>query len=253
MDQQLILGILLIVVGIAVGLIAAAVVVNRRIDAREAAEAEADPETGEAEPSHEAEAAAEIDAEPGEAEPAAEAGAAAEDDPEPGEAEPAVEAEAAAEDEPEPEEAEPAVMAEAASSPSGSLLGELHRDPATGVLFLKAGDREFRSASDIDDQSQRDRLAGAATELLAWFEKAARAPAAAVSTPASDMVQAIDQILQRSLEQSGSSARGVRLIQDVTGGVKVLIGVKSYEVEEVPDEEVRNLIRQAVAEWEGQQ
>lgn len=264
MDQQLILGILLIVVGIAVGLIAAAVIVNRRIDAREAAEA-GDDSADEVEAQEagdkmmgEIEAQEAGDGSAGEAEateaadePAEDTGPPADEQPEPGpadEPEPATESAGSALDKLAPEPA---------SAPSSdSLLGELHRDPATGALVFKSGGREFRSASDIDDRSQRERLAGAAAELTAWFEQAEQAGQAAQASgkvSATGMVQAIDQILQRSLKQLDSSPRGVRLIQDISGGVKVLIGVKSYEVDEVPDEQIRRLIRQAVAEWEAQQ
>jgi len=33
----------------------------------------------------------------------------------------------------------------------------------------------------------------------------------------------------------------------------VLLGVKSYPLEEIPDESIKSLIRQAVAEWEESQ
>lgn len=222
MDQQLLLGIALIVVGIAVGLIAAAVIVNRRIDAQEQeggvmteepAEERASPQPATPE--------AAADAEPPAQPPSSEMPEVSGADKQWGDAGP------------------------------GSLLGELHRDPNTGRLFFRSGGKEYRSATDIEDRAQRDRLAGAANEWVEWFKEAPRPAASAPQSP-TGMVQAIDAILQRSLQSSGASNRGVRLIQDLSGGVKVLIGVKSYEVEEVPDDEIRRLIRQAVAEWEEQ-
>lgn len=270
MDQQLVMGIVLIVVGLAFGLIAAAVVVNRRIDSHERAElaqtGNRSAEAGGQEPQAEAAQAGGPDPEPEPLQqaPGDEPESAAEDTPadEPpdaaGEPAPVAERESEATGDQAPAEAEPDRAVPTAKeaggeTPDDSLLGELHRDPASGQVFLRVGGREYRSAADLPDD-QRRRLAGAVSDWSAWFREPARPPAATAIPPStSGMVQAIDAILQRSLQEADVSTRGVRLVQDITGGVKVLIGVKSYEVEDVPDEEIKRLIRQAVAEWEGQQ
>jgi hypothetical protein len=126
-------------------------------------------------------------------------------------------------------------------------------------VVLRAGQREFRRISEIDDA----RLRG---ELVALFwgpakveprRPAPAVPAAEAGAPARDsgrdMLQGIDAILQRALAEAGLKDRGVRLMADAAGGVKVLIGLKSYPLDDVPDEEVRRLIRQSVAEWEAAQ
>lgn len=226
MDQQLLIGVVLIVVGLAFGLIAAAVVVNRRIDADERSEVEQD----------------EAKAEQPEALAASGDATAADADPT---------------DRPVPANsslvAPPTQAGDAPAEPADSLLGELHRDLRTGAIFFRRSDREYRSADDIQDRDERRRLAGAVSDWAAWFRESDRTAASSAPSSPSSMVQAIDAILQRSLQGADVSTRGVRLIQDASGGVKVLIGVKSYEVEDVPDEEIRRLIRQAVAEWEAQQ
>jgi hypothetical protein len=154
----------------------------------------------------------------------------------------------------DPETESAAALAVMSADAAGeSLLGELHRDPITGALFVRSGSNEFRSAADIPDRSSHERLASAAADLAGWFQQPAKREAPRPRPSASDMVQAIDAILQHSLENSGASARGVKLIQDASGGVKVLIGVKSYEVDQVPDKDIRKLIKQAVAEWEAHQ
>lgn len=61
----------------------------------------------------------------------------------------------------------------------------------------------------------------------------------------------IDEILQGRLEGTPFEEVGVHLIESPTQGVIVQVGIEQYPgVEAVPDEEVRKLIRSAVAEWE---
>jgi cytoskeletal protein RodZ len=252
MDQQLMLGILLIIVGAAFALIAVAVVLNRRTDEK-IEEAELDElEPAQADPADVPES---VDAEP----------AAAEDAREP---ESVAEAPAPSADLPIAPEDGSAVNADAleqvaeveAEEPIArgndmSLLVSVLRDQDSGSLVLRVGDKEFRTVEQMRDRSQREAIAAALDELVAWFAAAesAASPDMGGETSASGMVQAIDAILQRTLESAAVSERGVRLVSDASGGVKVLIGVKSYELEEVPNQQIRDLIREAVAEWEASQ
>lgn len=64
----------------------------------------------------------------------------------------------------------------------------------------------------------------------------------------------IDEILQEKLERTPHRGRGCRVYLGPKGGVVFDLDGKSYEgVDEVPDSEVRTIIRAAVAEWEKKQ
>lgn len=225
MDNQLMLGILLIIVGVAMGLIAVALVLNRREDriAAELSLEEGVVEQEDSEDNHR-------------------------------------EIEAHEEEEIEDEVEEPAVE-ETEESEAGPrerhLVAEVYREEVTGRLIVVSGDHEYTDSKQIKNEGERRRLAYAASDLSDWFqgefEYASRPAAAAPQQAASSdqMLEEINEILQRSL--AGTPDRGVRLFPDAVGGVKVLVGVKSYEIKDVPDEEIRDLIRQAVAEWEAKQ
>jgi len=61
----------------------------------------------------------------------------------------------------------------------------------------------------------------------------------------------IDEILQEMLQSSPLASRLIRLIELPSKGVAVMVGLYRYEsVEAVPDEDIRQMIRLAVAEWE---
>jgi len=69
--------------------------------------------------------------------------------------------------------------------------------------------------------------------------------------PPKSIVAQIDDILQEKLEKSPLSKRGIRLRELPNQGMAVMVGLDQYEgVEDVPDEEIRSMIRSAVSEWE---
>ena len=233
MDDQLVIGILLIIVGIAIGLIAVAVVLNRREDQLAA---KLDPETEDtvddaAPKSDEQDPVTELD----EGEP----------DSEIDEGEPSEEADVGE------EQAPPAPL-------ERQLIAEIYREEVTGKLIVRAGDQEYLDGKQIENEADRRRLAYAASDLSDWFQgefeyggRSAAASSPQQAESSDQMLEEINEILQRSL--ASTPDRGVRLFPDGVGGVKVMIGVKSYEVEDVPDDEIKDLIRQAVAEWEADQ
>jgi hypothetical protein len=236
MDDQLMLGILLIVVGFAIGLIAVAVVLNRREDriAAEMGLEASDTDDEGSSDSEEEEPAPEFD----EDETAPEA-----DDDE------------LSENTAEIEEAE---EMESPTPRERQLVAEIYREEVTGKLIVRAGDQEYLDGKEIESDAERRRLAYAASDLSDWFqgefefgERSATTSSTQQSASSDQMLEEINAILQRSLADTPD--RGVRLIPDTVAGVKVLIGVKSYEIEDVPADDIKDLIRQAVAEWEAGQ
>ena len=232
MDDQLMLGILLIIVGIAIGLIAVAVVLNRRED-RIAAEMGLETNDADDEEPVDSEEAEPVD----EDEPTPEA------------------------DDDEPSEEDKIEETEEMESPTPrerQLVAEIYREEVTGKLIVRAGDQEYLDGKQIESEVERRRLAYAASDLSDWFQgefefsgRSTTTSSTQQSASSDQMLEEINANLQRSL--AGTPDRGVRLIPDTVTGVKVLIGVKSYEIEDVPDDEIKDLIRQAVAEWEAGQ
>jgi hypothetical protein len=232
MDRELLVGVLLVIVGLAVGLIAVALVMNRRA-AREEQPAEV-PVPEEAAEDTQAENADDAQVE--------------------------VDALVATQRDEGPVAV--SVPAEQPTAPADSaerkLVAEIYRDPR-GWLILRTAGKEYRAISQIEDELLRMELNALAADLSGRFGEGPRAPAAPseprkTARPGSrSMLEGINSVLQRMLADAGNQAKGVQLIPDATGGVKVLIGLKSYTLDEVPDEEIRRLIRESVAEWEASQ
>lgn len=72
----------------------------------------------------------------------------------------------------------------------------------------------------------------------------------APSAPTS-IVGQINQILQARIADTPLESKGVSLMESVTGGVNVYVGLHRFEaIDDVPDEEIQAAIRAAIAEWE---
>jgi len=86
--------------------------------------------------------------------------------------------------------------------------------------------------------------------VVAKDVKAAEAPAT-FSKPAVSMVEQINAILQEKIAQKSMGERGIRLEEDPVHGVVVWLGIQKYPgLDSLPDPQIKELIRSAVAEWE---
>jgi len=189
-----------------------------------------------------------------------------------------VQAEAPASPEPSPRESEgPAAAPSPASpaplpAPAGPArpapthehaipVATLLRDEFTGGLIVRVGDREYRSSAELLASTDRQRMEYTAADLSRWL--GTEKPPAPRPTPPeppakraaprrpTSMVEQINAILERKLLERPGLTRGVRLAEGPGGAIKVYIGIDSYNaIDDVPEAEIRQLIRDAVVEWE---
>ena len=143
-------------------------------------------------------------------------------------------------------------------------VATLLRDDVTGKLIIRVGEREYTSAEDLKDSSDWTRVEYAASDLNEWMliperkspseeEGETDTDSQVVERKPSSMIEQINAILQEMIENSGRPELAVRLLEGPGGMARVLIGVHSYEIAEVPNPEVQELIRKAVAAWESTQ
>lgn len=138
-------------------------------------------------------------------------------------------------------------------------VADLLRDEVTGSLIVRVGDHEYRTPDELKNSEDWTRLEYAASDLAEWIAGASVADRAiAVTTeerpaPPQSMIEQINEILQKKLIDVSGELKALRLVEGPGGAVRVLIGVRSFSLDEVPDPEASQLIRDAVAEWEGRQ
>ena len=262
-DDQLLVGIVLIAVGVAIGLLAYALVLNRR-EAAQSVEAESSSEA-----EGRAETEMESQAEPGQALEQVEGELEEDEPPEAPEfvrqdetaREPALTAGAPSLDEPRNavagerigesgEEAAPL-------APGGRrVIATLTRDGRTGRLALIVGDHEYANPWELKGTNDWAGIEQASMDLTNWLSEAqppeSGSPSRGQRLPpkTKSLVDEVNEILERKLAETGLTNRGVRLSEDREGSVRVYIGLQGYTMDEIPDAEIREVIRQAVAEWE---
>lgn len=65
------------------------------------------------------------------------------------------------------------------------------------------------------------------------------------------MVGQINAILQLRIANTPLASQGISMMESISGGVTVYVGINKYEgIDEVPSEEIKAAIRAAIAEWE---
>jgi len=267
-DNQLLLGLVFITAGIALALLAYAVLLNRRnsgdddlVEEDEANEAGEPLESDIAEPTR---IVPEPDAPiPGFEEPTLLIQ-------EPVAASPAQEPTESSQPKPVETEDEPVeppadtVHAQADESEASEATSvSLVRNPQTGRLAIQVGDQIFGSRSELKNTEVWEQIGELFEELHAWMAvvppqslnppktpKAAGAEPTKKAPAALSMVEEINEILAEKLTASATAPQGVHIAEGADGSIRVFIGVQGYAMDQVPNEEVRRLIREAVSEWE---
>jgi hypothetical protein len=249
MDNQLVLGVVLIVVGIALALLAYAFILNRR--EQDKGPGGATPEPSEAPVAAEvaSPSAPRLPPAPAVEPPATPAPIAV----------PSIPLHQAAATPPPPAPTPTAAPPSPASAPVPSrrtlAVATLLRDEVTGKLSVLVGGREYANAEDLRASRDYARVEYATADLVQWLgatavrERTAERVKEEAKKPLS-MIEQIDEILQRKMTELAGAPRGVRLVEGAGGSLRVFIGVQSYAFEDVPDAEVKSIIREAVAEWE---
>ncbi len=147
----------------------------------------------------------------------------------------------------------------------------------SGALKLRIDGETIEYSADINE-GQRKKLLALVVALRPWLEtkteenapkehpapplkpptKPAPPPAAPavgagidIKTSGLSIVDQIDRILQAKLENSPLNKRGIRLRSSLGGGLLILVGLDEYEwVDDIPEQEIQDVIREAIAEWE---
>jgi type IV secretory pathway VirB10-like protein len=243
MNTTLVFGVLLIVAGIALAILAYALILNRRSESPAGADGtEPEAELVVPPPSTPAEPTAIPAALPPtpQAQPAA--------------LPPTPQAQPAAV--PPTLQAQPSAPATPPPPPRTIDVGRLLRDEVSGALLIAVGPRLYRTVDELRSSDDWLRMEKAAGELQVWFAAPPKPKpieerrSEEAASRAGSMLDQINAILERKLALVPALPQGIRLAPSPEGGVRVLIGLQAYALDQVPDPRINQLIRESVSEWE---
>jgi len=154
-------------------------------------------------------------------------------------------------------------------TPVSNKVATIRRHEVSGGIILQVGERYYQNLDELKASPDWSHVLQVYTDLSSWFGHIS--PAAAAQpipeksprrartnktqpdyTQQPTMIGQINAILQEKARDSSDPNLSVRLMAGLTGDIRVLIGVHSYSMEEIPNPEIKALIRQCVTEWEQQ-
>ncbi len=151
------------------------------------------------------------------------------------------------------------------------------RDSQSKQIVLQIGERLYKS-SDVMSTTEKKFLGGLIAYLQRWLGITPPEPAPQPAPPPQapepaqpsvspfvtepsevpfsekSIVAQIDDILQEKIFDTPLKDKGIRLMENLDGSMRVLIGMDQYDdVSSIPDETIKAAIRAAVRDWEQRQ
>jgi hypothetical protein len=143
----------------------------------------------------------------------------------------------------------------------------LMRESVSGRIVVKVGDRQYSDIETLKNSKDWSRMKSLSTDLADWIEE--RPPRSALQGDreenkpesssirhASDsvsMIVQINEIIDKKVATLEGEERDIKLVEGAIGALEVRVGVEKFPIDEVPYANVRDLIQDAVSQWEKSQ
>jgi hypothetical protein len=143
----------------------------------------------------------------------------------------------------------------------------LFREAVTGRIVVKVGDRQYESVDSLKNSKDWPRVQSLSADLSDWILDKPKPSTtqdqagivkmtSSVEGQSSDpdsMVAQINQIIEKKIKSMDEERREIELVEGLLGALEVRIGTEKFPIDEVPYENVRDLIQESVSQWENSQ
>ena len=143
----------------------------------------------------------------------------------------------------------------------------LFREGVTGRIIVKVGDRQYSDVQSLKNSNDWSRVKSLSSDLLDWIEEKP-APSSEHSThekieqapfpnrqvsDSDSMIEQINKILDKKVKTMQGEEREIKLVEGEVGALEVRVGLEKFPTDDVPYANVRDLIQDAVSQWENSQ
>jgi hypothetical protein len=143
----------------------------------------------------------------------------------------------------------------------------LYREGVTGRIVVQVGDRQYTELEELRNSKDWSRIKSLASDLSDWVEErsgqrgiqetigeAGPGVSSEAALSASDsMIVQINEIINQKVITIEGEERDIQLVEGLIGEVEVRVGLEKFPIDEVPYDDVRELIQEAVTQWESSQ
>jgi len=141
-------------------------------------------------------------------------------------------------------------------------IATILREADTGRMVVRINDEDFNNPAALKASVHWARVEGLPAEFSEWLfgsplpsgdkqkPRAEYVAALEKTNEDQDMITQINQIIEHKIRNLEGDQQSVRLVADVAGSLKVIVGVESFPFDDVPYEKIRQLIQESVSQWE---
>ena len=143
----------------------------------------------------------------------------------------------------------------------------LFREGVSGRIVVKVGDRQYSDVQSLKNSNDWSRVKSLSSDLIDWIEDKP-APSSEHSkdgkieqklfpkgqvSDSDNMIVQINEIIDKKVKTMQGEEREIKLVEGAVGALEVRVGVEKFPIDDVPYANVRDLIQDAVSQWEKSQ
>lgn len=137
------------------------------------------------------------------------------------------------------------------SAINNNLDGFDQPEPSTASLPTLSQQPNLPSQTSLEDFREDEQPSQKGLTPASFISRALRSDIAVPPPTSQSVVAQVDEILQEKLQATDMQKWAVRLVEFPNKGMTVLVGLEKYDnIDSVPYERVRAVIRESVSEWE---
>jgi hypothetical protein len=143
----------------------------------------------------------------------------------------------------------------------------LFREGVSGEIVVQVGENQYTEVNELKNSKDWERIRSLSSDLINWIEdkpsserskedreiSVIEQASEAQPLDSNNMIVQINEIINKKVQMMEGEEREIKLVEGLIGELEVRVGVEKFPIDDVPYENVRDLIQDAVSQWEKSQ